>query len=163
MAEETIPDMRNRIDGLEKQLVTEQKAREAAEGNLRLFEARDAFREAGYQPKHADLFIKSFEGPITPEAVVNFVDEFGLAPQPKGAEGEGTKVKNEAVQSQGNLSSFSRAGSGAGEGGQQSPKGDTMTRQAWEELSRTDPNAARIAVQKGLVQLRTDNPLAVKQ
>lgn len=157
MSEETIPQMRERIEALEKQTKEATQAREAAEARARLFEARDAFREKGLNPKHADLFVSNHTGDITADAVGAFATEYGLAPvtQPttETATGEGQDPSSDAA-----LAALSRAGSGAGEGGAAAAGDGPMPREEWEALNARDPNAARALLRQGKVQIRGDNP-----
>lgn len=169
MSEETIPQMRERIESLEKNAKASEKALAAAEAKARLFEARDAFREAGYKPDYAELFVKGYEGDITKEAAVEFAGKYGFAAsggteaEGKTAEGATTEGTSQETQSKGNLAALSRAGSRAGEGGAAPVGNEPMTRDAYNELYKTDPAAARKAVQEGRVQIRKDNPYAQRQ
>ena len=161
MSEETIPQMRERIEALSKQVKDAEKASREAQDKARLYEARDVFREAGYNPKHADLFVKSHDGDITAEAVGGFAGEYGLAPATASTSEESSPEQSETGKDEDpgkDLSPFNRAGSGAGEGGAATANDNLMTRDEWEDLNRRDPNAARAALQRGRVQIRKDNP-----
>lgn len=161
MAEETIPQMRERIDALEKKLATEQKAREKAEADVRLFSAKEVFRSAKLPEVQAELFVKTHEGDITPESVKEFATKFGVAPtEPvqKEATSEGTTTPATGTK----LADMSRAGTGAGEGGAATAGDRPMSRQDWNALNQRDPAAALAVLRQGGVALRTDNVLAVR-
>lgn len=158
MSEETVPQMRERIEALEKQVKDEADARSAAESKARLYEARDAFRGKGLKAEYAELFISQHSGDVTEEAVNGFVDKFGFKPEstpPPAAEEGSETVKN--VTGSTALSNMSGAGSRPGDGGQQTPGEEAMTRQDWNELNKKDRVAARAVLARGGVQIRKDN------
>lgn len=159
MSEETVPAMRERIQGLEKELKSAQDAAAAAESKARLYEAKDTFREAGYNPVHAQLFVSANpEGEITQDSVVEFADQYNLAPVEQEGESGGTDGSESNEGSEGSssddsgLSAMGRAGGRAGSGGQQSAGDEKMTHQEWMELNKRDRVAARQALEKGLVE-----------
>ena len=164
MGTETIPQMRERIEAQNKELKTLRARSTELEAETRRLQARDAFRDAGYHPKHGDLYAAQHpEGDISPDGIAGFAQEYNLAPvtpppAPAPAPGEaGTSAPAETA-----LASMARGGSRPGEGGQP-PAGQadrSMTRDAWLELMKSDPAAARKAVQDGRVQIRKDNPFA---
>jgi len=159
MAEETIPQMRERIETLEKQLKSATSDQEGLRSENRLLKARDVFREQGYDPVHGELFANSTDGDITAEAVDEFAGKYGLVtttPDDDGSANNEASVEDDA----GDMASMSRAGSGAGSGGAAGPTGNTMTRQEYMELAKSNPAAAKEAVAAGRVQLRADNPWA---
>lgn len=160
MAEsETIPQMREQIDKLNGDLKKQQDAAAELSKENRLLKARDVFREQGYDPVHGELFATSNSGEITAEAVDEFAGKYGLVPTTKEASEEGTQSdETGADDSDDGMSSFSRAGSGAGTGGAAGPQGDVLTREEWVALSKSNPAAAKEAVAGGRVQLRDDNP-----
>lgn len=159
----TIPQMRERISELEKTVKASEDKAAAAESKARLFEARDAFREAGYNPKHAELYVKtSTEGDITQENVATFADEYGLAPAGEGTAGtgetnEGAGEGEENGASEAGMSGMGRAGSGSGEGGAASAGNEPMTHDDWMKLNKENPAAAREAARKGRVELSEGN------
>ncbi len=163
MSEETVPQMRERIEALEKQAKDATTAAQAAESRARLFEARDAFRTKGLKPEYAELFLGAHQGDITPDAVDGFVDKFGFQPEstppPADDSAKGAETNPPASST---LSAFSRAGSSVGEGGQQTPGTTTMTREDWNELNKKDRGAARAVLARGGVQIRKDNIYAQK-
>lgn len=151
--EETIPQMRERIDQQNEQL------KQLGAENRRLI-ARETFREAGLKPDHGDLFAaQDAKSEITVDTVKAFASQFGLIEETPATDAEVETTP--AAAEQGDpadevLSQMSSGGSGAGEGGAASTK-QRMTRDEWTELSKTDPSAARQALLQGQVQLRKDN------
>ena len=155
VAEETIPQMRERIEEQNKEL--SQLRREN-----RTLTAKELFREKGYSPTHAELFTASVEGDITPEAVDEFVTKFDLTPaEPKTEEApeEGTQTEEEAPAPDPGegLAEFSGGGSRSGSGGAATPGSKTVTKEQWRELQKTDPAAARMLLEQGRVELNPDN------
>lgn len=157
MAEDTIPQMRERIEALEKQLKAAEADKAALNKETRLLKARDVFREQGYDPVHGELFANSSEGEITAEAVDEFAGKYGLVPTstPDESPAEDEASVDDAAD---DMASFSRAGSGAGSGGAAGPSENTMTREEYMSLAKSNPAAAKEAVAAGRVQLRADNP-----
>jgi len=158
MSEELdIPELRKdrdkawaKVKQLEEQLAS-------SSGRVRLFEAREAFAEAGLKPKHADLFVATHpDAELDPEVITKFADEYGLKAEPvEAASSEGTE-KGETKGSK-DLSLMSRSGSRAGEGGSAGLQSPPMTREEWEALLLTDRSAAEKALHEGRVQIRKDN------
>jgi hypothetical protein len=153
-----IPELRKdrdkawaKVKQLEEQLVTES-------GRVRLFEAREAFAEAGLKSKHADLFVATHpDAELDKEVIMKFADEYGLVPEPTPApSGEGEEKKGETKGSK-DLSLMSRSGSRAGEGGSAGIQPPPMTREEWEALLISDRSAAEKALHEGRVQIRKDN------
>lgn len=165
MSEEGIPQMRERINELEKQLKAAQDEAAKANSRARLFEAKDVFREQGYNPIHAELFVQGQpEGDITPESVDAFAQKYGLAPtgegegsQSSGTEGEDSEREDSAPPSDTGLSSFGRAGSGSGDGGSAPATTEKLTHEEWKELHQKDPARARKAVADGRVEFKEGN------
>lgn len=161
MSEETIPQMRDALDSAGKKVnKLETDLADSHKENRRLT-AREAFAEAGYKRDFGDLFASAdVEGEITEESVQSFAKQFDLQPNAAdGTEGDPDDGGDESdPDDSGSLSSMSRAGSRAGDGGQQSTGKQTMTRQEWNELNVRDPNAARKALEDGRVLIRADNP-----
>lgn len=157
MAEsDTIPQMREQIDALQKQIKSMETSTKELSSENRLLKARDVFRQQGYDPVHGELFATSNSGEITAEAVDEFASKYGLVPTARDespAEEEASVADNSDA-----MSSFSRAGSGAGSGGAAGPTENTLTRAEWVALSKSNPAAAKEAVSAGRVQLRADNP-----
>jgi hypothetical protein len=163
MSEETIPQMREQIDELTKQLKSERNTNTQLATENRVLAARDVFRERGYSPKAGELFAAANpEGDITVESVDTFAQEFGFGALDSGAENqeenadEGSEA-NEPAPGNPDLSLMGRSGSGVGEGGAGGSSSEPMTRQEWQELYARDPQTARAAVASGRVQISDDN------
>jgi len=147
--EDTIPQMRERIDQQNEQL------RKLEADNRKLI-ARETFREAGLKPEHGDLFAaQDAKSDITVDTVKAFATQFGLVEEEAPVEDTPAPAETGASADEA-LTQMSSGGSGAGEGGAASTK-QRMTRDEWTELSKTDPAAARQALLEGQVQLRKDN------
>lgn len=163
MSEETIPQMREALDNATKTIKKLEEDLTKQAGENRRLQAREAFRTAGFKPEHGDLFASAnAEAEISVETALQFANEYNLQPVEVSG-GEQTPPQGEdagAPTGSENLNSMSRAGSRAGEGGQQSTGNKTMTRQEWEQLNVRDPNAARQALAEGRVLIRADNPYA---
>lgn len=162
--EETIPQMRDSIEALKK----EGKAKDAEIArlgkDLRVRDAREAFRTAGYNPKHGDLFASSNpEGDITPEGVAKFADEWDLQPASvvDGSD-EGGSTSDEDDDTSG-FTGMSRSGTRTGEGGGGSSTDKVLTRQEWMELNATDPVAASQALSQGRVLISSSGNLKAGQ
>lgn len=169
MSEETIPQMRETIDRLEKQVKETTKANTALANENRVLSARDVFGEAGYAKSQGELFAaQNPEGEITPEAINEFVEKYGVAKvapvtENEGGEGDSSdEGESDPTGTTGSpaLGALSRSGSGAGEGGAGGSDSKTLTREEWQELNRTDPVAAKAAVHQGRVQISRDNVYA---
>lgn len=163
MSEETIPQMRDQIDNLTKQLKDAQSTNSKLTKENRVLAARDIFREQGYSPKAGELFAaQNPEGDITVEAVDTFAQEFGFGVLGSGTEGQEGNAEEGGTESETapgstELSLMGRGGSGVGEGGASGSSSEPMTRQEWQELHARDPQAARAAVASGRVQISKDN------
>jgi hypothetical protein len=160
-AEETIPQLRERIDQQNKQIAGLRKQN----GELLTVAAKAAFESAGYNPLHGELFVsKQGDEPVVPtlDAVEAFAEQWQLgkqtpaetskaADESEPSEGEEQTV-DQAAPGSADLDRLSRSGSssGAGAGGAGSEK---MTREEWIQLSRTDKAAAENALRQGKVQL----------
>lgn len=159
MSEETIPQMREQINALEKQLKELSKANSDFATENRVLAARDVFRQQGYSAEGGELFAaQNPDGEITAEAVDAFVQKYGLA-QAKGGEAPSTEEETAPAADPGTaeLAALSRSGSRAGEGGASGSSLEPMTRQQWQELHARDPQAAKVAVASGRVQISKDN------
>jgi len=166
----TIPQMRDHIKELETSLKKAQDSMKGLSSENRLLKAREAFREAGYQPQHAELFVGANpEGELSEEAVIEFVQRHQLAPAGGTSDsGEGTgdssdegRADSSDSGSDSGLANMGGGGTRAGDGGAAGARTDnTMTIQDWRKLHATDPAAARKAVNDGRVRIREDNPYA---
>jgi hypothetical protein len=164
--------MRDQIKALEKELASLKTENEALASKARLADARELFREAGYNPRHAELFVSTDPEELSVDAVVTFVQTFDLpVPETSKTEteetkesegGEGTPVPPTPTTTE--LAAMGGGTTRAGEGSTKAITGgkEPMPRQEWIELYRRDPERAKvIAEQEGRVQLRPDNPFAV--
>lgn len=162
MSEETIPQMRETIETLQKQNKEHEGTIAKLQGDLRVRDAREAFRVAGYNPKHGDLFAKDNpgDGEITAEMVAEYASTWDLAPaaSESGGSDEG-KTTTDGGEGTDALSTMSRSGTRAGEGGGGSSTERSMTRQEWMELQATDPVAASAALSQGRVVISTSGNL----
>lgn len=163
-AEETIPQLRERIDQQNKHIAGLRKQN----GDLFSVAASAAFESAGYNPKHAQLFVSRAGDDVvipTTEAVEAFAVEWDLGKVSPEATSEGTggpasveeeeQTAPQEAPGSTNLEQLSRSGSsaGAGAGGAGSEK---MTRAEWIQLSQQDKAAAENALRQGKVQLSGD-------
>jgi len=165
VSEETIPQMRETIDSLTKQLKDANKTNGVLATENRVLKARDVFGSQGYDPAGGELFAaQNPDGDITEEAVTAFVDKYGVgkkAPadtsETEVDEGKAGESGSEGAPGSAELGTLSRGGSRAGEGGAGGSTGEPMTRAEWQALHNTDPAAARAAVRQGRVQVSKDN------
>lgn len=155
MADETIPQMRERIDKQNTEISD-------LRSQLRTFEAREAFRDAGLKPEFGDLFAAQADDKtaINTETASAFAEQYGLGAsivQEEAEVEEAPQTEEESGAPAGSeLASMSSGGTSAGDGGA-ATGGPTMTRQEWIALQQTDPAAAQSALMRGQVQLREDN------
>jgi hypothetical protein len=150
--EESVPQMRERIEDQNKEL-------NQLRADNRKLSAREAFRDAGLNPAHGDLFAaQAVKGDITVETAKAFAEQFGLStesPEKSTTDQETPAAKTDEPDDSA-LSNMSGGGSGVGGIGAATatPK---LTRDEWIELQKSDPAAARQALLEGRVQLRADN------
>jgi hypothetical protein len=165
MTEETIPEMRERIEAQNKAIKDKDTEIGKLNSQLRVRDAREAFRGAGYNPKHGDLFATTNpEGEITAEAVAAFAGEWDLQPAASDSiADEGTDDTSDADDGTDTLGSLGRSGTRAGEGGGGSSLEKTLTRQDWMELQATDPVAASQALSQGRVLISEGGNLRTGQ
>lgn len=156
--EETIPQMRERIEQLNAELKQAKDGQAQAESKARLFEAKDVFRSQGYNPVHAELYVGANpEGDITPESVDQFAGQYNLAPAEGAPEGGERSSNDSDDNADAGLAGMGRAGSGSGEGGAAAAGTEPMTHREWMDLNKRDPDAAREALRKGRVESREGN------
>ncbi|MCI0558202.1 MAG: hypothetical protein MN733_06880 [Nitrososphaera sp.] len=161
MSDETIPQMREQIEALVKDLdLAKSNASTLAKENRRLL-ARDVARDNGFAASRGDLFASVSDGDITAEGFLAFTQANDLAPlgsdsASTGSSGGGDLTPSAPVGSA-DLSQMARGGSRPGDsaGGASQEK---MSRQAWQELYANDPAAAREAVRQGRVEIASGNP-----
>lgn len=159
MSEETIPQMREALDAKDKTIQGQTDQIEKLNQQVRASESREAFRDAGYNPKHGDLFAQQNpEGDITPELVASFAGEWDLSPAAEGTSdgGDGTDSDDDGTDA---LDSMDRSGSRAGEGGSGSSDQQTYTRQEFLEMQMSDPVKAATALNQGRVLISTSGNL----
>ena len=165
MSEETIPQMRDQIDTLNKANKDLTSDNVRLTGENRGFAARDAFRNEGYAANHGDLYAAANpEGEITADGVNEFAGQFNLpkveivasAEGQEGSADEGDQSSDEGAGST-DLADMARGGSRPGDsaGGAST---ESMTRAEWQSLMQSDPAAAKDAVRQGKVQISSDNP-----
>lgn len=156
MSDDAIPQMREQIESLEKQLKAALKGEAEAQSTARRMTAREVARETGLDPSHGELFASSNpEAEISVDALKGFAEQFKLAPSGTQAPAAEADESSEVEES---LADFPGGGSRPGAGGQPSAGTEKMTRDEWNDLNRRDPQAARVALEQGRVQLRADNP-----
>jgi len=165
MTEETIPQMRETIDRLVKDNKSLTAERDTAVGEVRSLNARSFASAANFTPQAGELYAKNTEGDLTADGFAEFATGLGLTaseavPPATGGEAPaaGEETTPEATGSA-DLSNMARGGSTT-EGGAGSATEESMTRDEWIELSRTDPIAAKEALAKGKVLVSKDNPYA---
>lgn len=153
MSEETIPQMREAIEAKDKEIQTLNSEVETLGGKLRASDAREAFRDAGYNPKHGTLFAQSNpEGDITPELVSQYADDWDLSPLAEEGSTQEEGSTTDADDGTDALASLERGGSRAGEGGSGSSEDRTYTRQEWLEMRTSDPAKAAAVLNQGRVE-----------
>jgi hypothetical protein len=164
MSEETIPQLRERIDELTKQnKALAQQVPELQKEN-RVLKARDIFGQKGFAPEGGELFAAAHpEGEITDELVSSFVEryKFGKAGSPSEGgtvvpQDEGSDAPEASADTEG-LDALARGGSRAGDGGSGGSQSEPMTRAEWQALYKRDPAAAKAANRQGRVQISKDN------
>ena len=163
MSEETIPQMRERIDQLTKENKDLAKALPDLQKENRVLKARDIFGEKGFPKTSGELFAAQYpDGEITDDQVTAFVDRYGIgqtdAPDPVDdpPKDEGGSDPDPATGSA-DLANLSRGGSRAGDGGAGGSDTETLTRAEWQELYARDPAQAKAVARQGRVQITKDN------
>jgi hypothetical protein len=158
VSEETPNELREQVDALTKDIGKMRKANEDLAKENRSLRARQAFSEATLSPELADLFVAANpEGDITVDSAKEFATKYGIsAPVAEGEEEEKTPKPQPNVEG---LDAVSRAGSGAGEGGQLPAETNTMSVSEYVQLLKTNKVAASEALAQGRIRMRDDNPL----
>ena len=164
MSEEmTVPDLREAFDRLTKDKKGLLQEVEDLTKRVRVGEAKDAFREAGYTPANGALFAAiNPDGEITADAVTAFATEQGLTPLVTGSEAKEQEGDTTSDDKDGSKALAALAGSGsrAGDGGAGGATADTLTRQEWQQLYADDPAAGKAAITSGRVEISRDNVYA---
>lgn len=160
MSEETIPEMRETIERLQKERASLVKDNTKLQSDLHIRDAREAFRSGGYDPRHGDLFAaKNPEAEITEENVATFADEWNLAAVSVKSTSESEENSADlADDGTDALSAMGSGGTSTGEGGASGTATQKMTRSEWKKLMITDPASAKAAVASGKVEISGDNP-----
>lgn len=154
-----IPQMRETIDRLEKKVSSLETDLSSAQGDLRVRDARDAFRVAGYDPRQGDLFAASNpDAEITPENVQSFADQYNLSAVAEATPSDGGEPTPEVESDSAELAAMAGSGSRSGEGGAGGAASEPMSRAQWQQLYATDPAAAKAAIASGRVEISGDNP-----
>lgn len=164
MSEEmTNSELRDAWSRVKKDNAGLQKNVEDLTQKIRVSEAQEAFRDAGYTPANGVLYATvNPEGEITADAVKAFATEQGLTlvadlPSDDADSGDTTSdVKDGSTA----LAGLAGSGSRAGEGGAGGASTEVMTRQAWQQLHAVDPAAAKAAITSGRVEISRDNVYA---
>ncbi len=158
--EETVTQMRDTIDRLKKENKTAEKTITDQAGQIRVRDARDAFRGEGLNPRHGDLFASQEpDSEITAETVTAFAEAWKLGADESGEsssdEEDGT---SEVTDGSEGLSTMSGGSSATDDS---IPSGDgieLMPRDEWVQLSITDPAKAKQIAASGRVAISADNP-----
>ena len=160
MAEETVPQMRARIEEQNKELSELRRAVQEKDGAIRRFEAREVFREAGLPAQHADLYTAANpEGEITKDGILEFANAYNLAPQAESEPEPAEEATEETASDPGSgLEAFSGGGSRGGSEAAATPRPNKLTKEEWYDLQKTDPAAAKARLLAGEVELNPDNP-----
>lgn len=160
--EQTIPQMRETIDRLSKDKTGLERTVQELRSEVRTYQAKEVAVEAGYMPAHGKLYAAvNTEGDVTVEALAAFAMEQGLPPAASSNQGSSEEEESSTETKESgdtNLAGMAGGGSRAGDGGDGGVQSETLTRQAWQELFRADPAAARQAVASGRVEIDKGNP-----
>ena len=161
MSEETnIQKMRETIERLSKDKAGLESKNVELTQQLRVRDARDVFRQEGYNPKHGDLYAAvNPEGEITAEAAVAFATEQSLSvlEDTSGSSEESGDSASDDAGDQAGKASMAGGGSRSGDGGAGGASVDTLTREQWKQLNASDPAAAQAAIASGRVEISRDN------
>jgi hypothetical protein len=164
MSEETIPQMRDTIDAQAKTIKGNEDTIGQLNQTVRAHDARDAFRHAGYNEKHGDLYAtQNTEGDITPELVAAFAGDWDLSPIAEASSDDGEGDTDTADDGSDALGSMDRSGSRSGDGGDGSSEGPVLSRQEYLEMQVSDPARAVAALNQGRVLLSTSGNLRAGQ
>ncbi len=144
--------------------------RDQAQADLRTFSTSVTFKEQGYTPKHAELYLKTNpEGDVSAEAVQAFANEYGLAPTevpvvtpapgnlpPDGSPPPVERILGSGPPPDANLRSFADVGgSPAGQFEQAAPA--KMAQKDFQKLLADNPDAAAQAYREGRVERNEGN------
>lgn len=135
---------------------------EDATAELREFKAGVLFKDAGLDPKHAQLFLTTQpDADVTAENAAAFAEEYALQPavttDPAPAAGDpAAPAEPVAPPADAGLAALGEA-AGSGVAGQAPPAQPKMSKEAFEKLLATNPQAAAEAYTKGLVDRNSMN------
>ena len=161
MSEETLAQLREQFDSVSKELGKSKKTNEDLMKENRSLKARDAFRSAELSPDLADLFVAaSPDAELTVESAKEFATKYGISSTPVEPPEAGESKEVTPTPETKGLELIARAGSGAGQGGQQTADDQTLSSSEFVALLKKDKAAAQAALAKGLVRVRDDNPMA---
>ena len=160
MSEETVQQMRETIERMQKATAADAKTITDQAVEIRVRDAREAFRTQGLNPRHGDLFASQEpDTDINAETVTAFAEAWNLKAEEKiDSDSDDGEKTSEVTDGSEGLSSMSGGGSQS-EGGV--PSGDEielMPRQEWIQLSITDPARAKQIATSGRVAISADNP-----
>ena len=153
---------------LREALERSQAAETKAVSELREYKAGVLFKDAGLQPKHAELFLKTNpDAEVTAETAAAFADEYSLAPvqvpasdAPKAGEEakpvEGAPVTPAAAPADAGLAAMGEA-AGSAKGGTVPAVVAKMSNEAFQELLATNPAEAAKAYTEGRVERNSLN------
>lgn len=124
------------------------------------FKAATLFKEQNLSPKHADLFLAANPGAeITSETIQAFAEEYQLAPATEAATAEPPPTTPQtAPPSEGLASMEGAAGTPEGTIGEALPA--QMSKEDFQQLLRTNPDAAAQAYAEGRVPRNSLNTQA---
>lgn len=142
---QTPKDLRDALDRAEARATEAEQTAQAAQSQLRMFQAQVTFEKQGLTPKHADLFLKTNpDAEVTSDAVAAFVEEYGLAPA------AGAPAVEAQPKPAGNpqLNAFQEASGGGTQGGAPAaaPK---MSKRDFAKLLEENPQEAAKAYMEG--------------
>jgi hypothetical protein len=137
------------------------ESRDQAQAELREFKAGVFFKDAGLESKHAELFLKTNpDVEVTEQAALAFAEEYNLqpavAPEPAPTEPAPAPDSGPAVPADAGLGALSEA-AGSGTSGDLPAAQPKMSKEAFEKLLATNPQAAAEAYTKGLVDRNSLN------
>lgn len=159
MSEEGIDSVRAQLNQMEKELKTANSTIEKLTTENRQYQAKEAFTQAELNPALASWFLAEGPTEITKDAAVAFAEMRGVADLKIAPPEEGAPVPapTPAPADNPDLALIGKAGSRGGDGGQPSAGTATLTTKEYQELARTDKEAAAAAVADGRVKLSDQN------
>ena len=158
--EETVTQMRETIERMQKATAADAKTIADQAVELRVRDAREAFRTQGLNPRHGDLFASQEpDSEINAETVTAFAEAWNLKADEKvDSNSDEGEVTSEVKDGSEGLSSMSGGGSQSGDGAPSGDEIELMPRKEWIQLSITDPARAKQVATSGRVAISADNP-----